>query len=85
VFPSDPAASQQPGGRRSPGRVLLIKLIVVATLFLARPIAAVLSLVTHFSSGSDDRRFDELETEFDRGQAPLRTSRCAQGAFRPKA
>ncbi|MFC6019833.1 hypothetical protein ACFP2T_26965 [Plantactinospora solaniradicis] len=53
----------------SPGRVLLVTLIVVATLFLAGRVAVVGSLEYHFGAGFDDRRFDELETEFDRGQA----------------
>jgi hypothetical protein len=69
VIPSDAVASQRRGGRRSPGRVLLVTLIAVATLFLASRVAVVLSLVTHFSSGYDDRQFDKLETQFDHRQA----------------
>lgn len=49
--------------------VLLVTLIVVATLFLVWRVAVVRSLEAHFGSGFDDRRFDELETEFDRRQA----------------
>ncbi|MBE1489574.1 hypothetical protein [Plantactinospora soyae] len=41
----------------------------MATLFLACRVAVVGSLEYHFGAGFDDRRFDELETEFDRGQA----------------
>jgi hypothetical protein len=69
VVPSDAAESQRRGWWRSPGRVLLVTLIVVAMLFLAWRVAVFRSLEMHFGSGFDDRRFDELEMEFDRGQA----------------
>lgn len=69
MVPSDAVESQRRGWRRSPGRVLLVTLIVVATLFLAWRVAVVLSLDAHFGSGFDDRRFDKLETEFNRRQA----------------
>lgn len=69
MVPSNPIESQRRGWRRSPGRVLLITLIVVAMLFLAWRVAVVASLVAHFGSGFDDRRFDKLETEFDRDPA----------------
>ncbi|WP_043623021.1 hypothetical protein [Nonomuraea candida] len=69
MIPSDAAGSQRRGGPRSPGRVLIVTLIVVATLFLAFRVAVVLSTEAHVGSGFDDRRFDRLETEFDRRQA----------------
>ncbi|MHC5257578.1 hypothetical protein ACYSUO_06820 [Streptomyces sp. UC4497] len=55
--------------RRSPGRVLLVTLIVVAALFLAWRVVVIGVLEAHFGSGFDDRRFDKLETEFDRREA----------------
>lgn len=64
--------SQRRGWRRSPGRVLLVMLvtlIVVATLFAAWHVAVFLSLGAHFGSGFDARRFDKLETEFNRDPA----------------
>ena len=57
------------GRRRSPGRILLVTLIVMAMLFLAWRVAVVGALEAHFGSGFDDRRFDKLETEFDHRQA----------------
>jgi hypothetical protein len=76
VVPSDAVESQRRGGWRSPGRVLLVTLIVVlvmlivvATLFWAWRVAIVRSLETHINGGFDNRRFDKLETEFDRRQA----------------
>jgi hypothetical protein len=55
--------------RRSPGRVLLVTLIVVAALFLASRVVVFGALEAHFGSGYDDRRFDKLETQFDHRQA----------------
>lgn len=57
------------GRWRSPGRILLVTLLVVATILVAWPVAVVLSLQAYFGSGFDDRRFDKLETQFDRRQA----------------
>jgi hypothetical protein len=57
------------GWWRSPGRILLVTLIVVATLFLAWRVAVFGALEAHFGSGYDDRRFDKLETQFDHRQA----------------
>jgi hypothetical protein len=57
------------GWWRSPGRILLVTLIVVATLFLAWRVAVVGALEAYFGSGFDDRRFDKLETQFDHRQA----------------
>ncbi|MEV5886647.1 hypothetical protein AB0L74_28820 [Streptomyces sp. NPDC052020] len=51
--------------RRSPGRIVLVTLIVVAALFLAWRVVVSGALEAHFGSGFDDRRFDEPETEFD--------------------
>lgn len=52
-----------------PGRILLVTLVVVATLFLAWRVAVISSLEAYFGSGYDDRRFDKLETQFDDRQA----------------
>ncbi|MFF5251351.1 hypothetical protein ACFY4K_04725 [Streptomyces leeuwenhoekii] len=54
--------------RRSPGRIVLVTLIVVAALILAWRVVVLGALEAHFGSGFDDRRFDELETEFDHRQ-----------------
>lgn len=54
--------------RRSPVRILLVTLIVVAGLFLAFRVAVFGSLWAYFGSGFDHRRFDKLEAEFDRSQ-----------------
>ncbi|WP_327632794.1 hypothetical protein OHB24_22630 [Kribbella sp. NBC_00482] len=51
--------------RRSPVRIVLVTLIVVAALFLAFRVAVFGSLALYFGSGFDHRRFDKLETEFD--------------------
>lgn len=51
--------------RRSPVRILLITLVVVAALFLGFRVAVFGMLEVHFGSGFDHRRFDKLETEFD--------------------
>ncbi|MFI6090614.1 hypothetical protein [Streptomyces sp. NPDC051218] len=51
--------------RRSPGRIVLVTLIVVAALILAWRVVAFGALEKYFGSGFDDRRFDKLETEFD--------------------
>jgi hypothetical protein len=69
VAPSDTAESQRRGRRRSPVRILLVTLIVVATLVLAWRVAVIGSLEAYFGSGYDDRRFDKLETQFDHRQA----------------
>ncbi|MCP2329422.1 hypothetical protein HDA40_007929 [Hamadaea flava] len=63
------ANRQRRGWWRSPGRVLLVTLLVAAILFLACGVAVFLSLDAHFGSGFDARRFDKLETEFNRRQA----------------
>jgi hypothetical protein len=69
VVPSDAVESQRRRRWRSPGRVLLVTLTVVTALFLAWRVAVFLSLEAHFGTGFDDRRFDKLQNEFDRGQA----------------
>ncbi|MET9290797.1 hypothetical protein [Streptomyces sp. NPDC003077] len=61
--------SQRRRWRRSPGRVLLVTLMIVAALFLAWRVVVFGMLEVHFGSGYDARRFDELETRFDHGQA----------------
>jgi hypothetical protein len=65
--------------RRSPARILLIALIVLAALFLAFRVAVIGSLEAHFGSGFDHRRFDKLETEFDHTQAAFSS---AEGRMR---
>lgn len=69
MVPSDAVESQRRRWWRSPGRVLLVTLIVVAALFVVCQVGVFLSLKAHFGSGFDDRRFDKLETEFDRDPA----------------
>ncbi|TDW95084.1 hypothetical protein EV137_2417 [Kribbella pratensis] len=51
--------------RRSPVRIVLVTLVVVAALFLAFRVAVFWSLEAYFGSGFDHRRFDKLETAFD--------------------
>jgi hypothetical protein len=54
--------------RRSPGRIVLVTLIVVTALILAWRVVVLGALEAHFGSGFDDRRFDDLETAFDHRQ-----------------
>ncbi|WP_217167807.1 hypothetical protein [Streptomyces sp. AC512_CC834] len=54
--------------RRSPGRIVLVTLIVVAALILAWRVVVLGALEAHYGSGFDDRRFDKLETGFDQRQ-----------------
>ena len=56
-------------GRRSPGRIVLVTLIVVAALVVAWRGAVLGALELHFGSGFDKKRFDRLESEFDGSQA----------------
>ncbi|WP_020672468.1 hypothetical protein [Amycolatopsis nigrescens] len=68
MLPPDALESRRRQWRRSPGRVLLVALLVVAALFLAWRVVVIGSLEAHFGSGYDDRRFDKLETKFEHGQ-----------------
>ncbi|WIM92696.1 hypothetical protein ACTOB_004649 [Actinoplanes oblitus] len=56
-------------GRRSPVRIVLVTLIVVAALVVAWRGAVLGALELHFGSGFDKKRFDRLESEFDRSPA----------------
>lgn len=66
--------TERRGWWRSPGRVLLVALVVEAVLFVASRVAIFVSLKYHFGAGFDDRRFDKPETGFDRGQAAFTTA-----------
>ncbi len=59
----------EPRGRRSPVRIVLVTLIVVAALVVAWRVAVLGALGLHFGSGFDKKRFDRLESEFDGSQA----------------
>ena len=48
---------------------MLVTLIVVAALVVAWRVAVFGALELHFGSGFDKKRFDRLESEFDRSQA----------------
>ncbi|GAA2310813.1 hypothetical protein OKJ48_06735 [Streptomyces kunmingensis] len=69
MVPSEALESQRRRWRRSPGRVLLVTLIVVAVLFLAWRVVVLGALEAQFGSGYDDRRFSKLEKQFDSRQA----------------
>lgn len=67
--PFDVLESGRRHGRRSPGQILLITLIVVPALLLVWRVVVLGVLDAHFGSGYDDRRFDALESRFDHRQA----------------
>jgi ferric-dicitrate binding protein FerR (iron transport regulator) len=83
LVPSDALELQRRQRRRSPGRVLLVTLIVVAALFLAWRVVVFGALEAHFGSGYDDRRFDKLETQFDHGQAAFAKADAGCRSWRP--
>ncbi|MFE9839117.1 hypothetical protein ACFYP4_28870 [Streptomyces sp. NPDC005551] len=52
--------------RRSPGRVLVVTLLVVTAGYLAWRVAVLAGLEAHFGSGFDEQRFNRLQQEYDR-------------------
>ncbi|WP_399094874.1 hypothetical protein ACGH2B_26450 [Streptomyces sp. BBFR2] len=68
MIPFDALELERRYGRRSPGQVLLLTLIVVSALLLVWRVVVFGALEAHFGSGYDDRRFDVLETQFNHRQ-----------------
>ncbi|MFI5659997.1 hypothetical protein [Streptomyces sp. NPDC051684] len=66
---SDALGLERRTRRRSPGRILLVTLIVVAAGILAWRVAVLCMLGWHFGSGFDERRFDKLERQIEHRQA----------------
>ncbi|MFD7296411.1 hypothetical protein ACFV9W_24255 [Streptomyces sp. NPDC059897] len=66
---SDSLELERRARRRSPGRILLVTLIVVAAGVLAWRVAVFAMLGWHFGSGFDERRFDKLEQRIEPRQA----------------
>jgi hypothetical protein len=52
--------------KRSPGRVLVVTLLVVTAGCLAWWVAVLAGLEAHFGSGLDEQRFNRLQQEYDR-------------------
>ncbi|MEU8891537.1 hypothetical protein [Streptomyces sp. NPDC048442] len=69
MVPSDALEPERRRRRRSPGRIVLVTLIVVAALFLVWRVVVLGVLEAHFGSGFDDRRFDKVETQFAHSRA----------------